>query len=244
MTAIYALGVGACGKDAVDKDELKYVYHENGQQFIQVLPTFPAIFQDFTLQTGSELPGFQYDPRFLLHGQHYIEIYKPLPSSATLLNKLSLAGLHDKDQQLISVVLVDFHPLRTHIRTPPIKKALLYRLSGDYNPLHSDLEFASGAGYAFLFFIVVPLFLHHFHVRYCTVCARLDMPLGQLSNRRPDRSKSNIGKIPFTRLSWRNINHRNIGNALCRVVYQAKVRERNRAVLSGYVELHRLNSSL
>lgn len=33
---IYALGVGACGKDAVDADELKYVYHENGQQFIQV----------------------------------------------------------------------------------------------------------------------------------------------------------------------------------------------------------------
>lgn len=30
------MGVGACGQDAMDVDELKYVYHENGQQFIQV----------------------------------------------------------------------------------------------------------------------------------------------------------------------------------------------------------------
>lgn len=43
--AIYALGVGACGRDAVDADELKYVYHENGQRFIQVLNqiTIPGI---------------------------------------------------------------------------------------------------------------------------------------------------------------------------------------------------------
>ena len=34
--AIYALGVGACSGDAVNEDELKYVYHENGQKFIQV----------------------------------------------------------------------------------------------------------------------------------------------------------------------------------------------------------------
>lgn len=34
--AIYALGIGACGQDAVDSDELKFVYHRNGQDFIQV----------------------------------------------------------------------------------------------------------------------------------------------------------------------------------------------------------------
>lgn len=36
---LYALGVGACGRDAVDADELKYVYHEGGQHFVQVLLT-------------------------------------------------------------------------------------------------------------------------------------------------------------------------------------------------------------
>jgi peroxisomal enoyl-CoA hydratase 2 len=38
--ALYALGIGACASDAVDEDELKYVYHENGQQFIKVLFIF------------------------------------------------------------------------------------------------------------------------------------------------------------------------------------------------------------
>lgn len=35
--ALYALGVGACGQQAVDADELKYVYNENGQEYIEVL---------------------------------------------------------------------------------------------------------------------------------------------------------------------------------------------------------------
>lgn len=35
--ALYALGVGVCLSDAVDADELKYVYHEDGQRFIKVL---------------------------------------------------------------------------------------------------------------------------------------------------------------------------------------------------------------
>lgn len=34
--ALYALGVGACGKDQVDEGELGYVYNQNGQQFIKV----------------------------------------------------------------------------------------------------------------------------------------------------------------------------------------------------------------
>lgn len=36
-SALYALGVGACGTNAVDADELKYVYHNDGQEFIKVL---------------------------------------------------------------------------------------------------------------------------------------------------------------------------------------------------------------
>lgn len=35
-SVLYALGVGACARDAVDDDELKYVYHANGEQFLQV----------------------------------------------------------------------------------------------------------------------------------------------------------------------------------------------------------------
>ncbi|WCJ44319.1 Enoyl-CoA hydratase 2 peroxisomal [Euphorbia peplus] len=99
--AVYALGVGACGRDAIDSHELKFVYHENGQQYIQVLPTLAALFSLGSLQDGIDLPGLQFDPRLLLHGQQYIEIYKPLPANATLINKVSLAGLHDKGKAAI-----------------------------------------------------------------------------------------------------------------------------------------------
>ncbi|KAF2324748.1 hypothetical protein GH714_016620 [Hevea brasiliensis] len=86
--AVYALGVGACGRDAIDADELKFVYHENGQQFIQVLPTFAALFSLASMTNGIDLPGLQY--------------------------------------------------ITKSVSLDCMTKALLYRLSGDYNPLHSD----------------------------------------------------------------------------------------------------------
>ncbi|KAG6538501.1 hypothetical protein ZIOFF_003624 [Zingiber officinale] len=45
--------------------------------------------------------GLQYDPRLLLHGQHYIEIYRPLPSNSCVLNQFKVAGLHDKGKATI-----------------------------------------------------------------------------------------------------------------------------------------------
>lgn len=41
--ALYALGVGACSRNALDDKELKYVYHEDGQKFIQVLQIGSAV---------------------------------------------------------------------------------------------------------------------------------------------------------------------------------------------------------
>ncbi|PIN16216.1 Enoyl-CoA hydratase 2 [Handroanthus impetiginosus] len=79
--ALYALGIGACSKDAVDDKELRYVYHQDGQQSLEFLSRF--------------------DPRLLLHGQQYIEIYKPLPSSCCLLNKATVAGLQDKGKAAV-----------------------------------------------------------------------------------------------------------------------------------------------
>ncbi|KAE8701887.1 Enoyl-CoA hydratase 2, peroxisomal [Hibiscus syriacus] len=94
--ALYTLGVGACGRDAVDTDELKYVYHENGQQFIKVLPTFSTLFSLEVNAQLSAVPSLWFDKRLLLHGQQYIEINKPFPANGTIHNKVTLAGLHDK----------------------------------------------------------------------------------------------------------------------------------------------------
>lgn len=279
--AIYALGVGACGKDAIDDKELKYVYHQDGQEFIQVLPTFSTL---FTLGASSEieqLPGLQFDPRLLLHGQQYIQIYKPLPSHGCILNKTSIAGLHDKGKAtVLEVEIVSYEKesgeklcmnrLAIYLRGaggfskssqpysyssnrnnqsafPKIPKsqpfavseecthasqALLYRLSGDYNPLHSDPKFAEIAGFSRP--ILHGLCTLGFAVRSIIKCIC--------------GGDQNMIKI----ISGRFLLHVYPGETLItemwleglRVIYQVKVKERNRAVLSGFVDLHRLSSSL
>eukprot|EP00258_Populus_trichocarpa_P040394 XP_024456413.1 enoyl-CoA hydratase 2, peroxisomal isoform X1 [Populus trichocarpa] len=280
--AVYALGVGACGRNAIDSDELKYVYHENGQQFVQVLPTFAALFSLGSLTNGSiDLPGLQYDPRLLLHGQQYIQIYKPFPSSASLINKVSLAGLHDKGKAAIleletksyekqSGELLCMNRSTIYLRgaggfsnsshpysysnypvnqaaAPKIPKsqpfavfedctqpsqALLYRLSGDYNPLHSDPMIAEVAGFSRP--ILHGLCSLGFAVRAVIKCIC--------------RGDANIIKT----ISGRFLLHVYPGETLItemwlegsRVIYQAKVKERNRAVLSGFVDLRHVTPSL
>ncbi|KAJ8762248.1 hypothetical protein K2173_007404 [Erythroxylum novogranatense] len=279
--AIYALGVGACGHDALDSDELKYVYHEDGQEFVKVLPTFAALFSLGSLTRGLNLPGLDYDPRLLLHGQQYIEIYKPFPSSASLLNKVSLAGLHDKGKaaileietksylkdsgellcmnrstvylrgaggfsnsslpfsysnyptdQVAVVKIPRSQPFAVYEDCTQPPQALLYRLSGDYNPLHSDPLIAKVAGFPRP--ILHGLCTLGFAIRAIIKCVC--------------KGNANVIKI----VSGRFLLHVYPAETLItemwleglRVIYQVKVKERNRAVLSGYVDLNRLTSSL
>ncbi|KAL6295495.1 hypothetical protein ACE6H2_003637 [Prunus campanulata] len=279
--ALYALGIGACARDAVDVDQLKFVYHEKGQKFIQVLPTFAALFSLGSLPGGLDLPGLKYDPRLLLHGQQYIELYKPLPSNACLKNIVSLAGLHDKGKAAIleietksydkdSGALLCMNRTTAFLRgaggfsksshpysysnypkdkVPSVKipkgqpfvvfedctqpsQALLYRLSGDYNPLHSDPTFAKVAGFTRP--ILHGLCTLGFSVRAIVKCICGGDP--------------NLVKC----ISGRFLLHVYPGETLLtemwleglRVIYQTKVKERSRTVLSGYVDLHGLSSSL
>ncbi|KAF8022638.1 hypothetical protein BT93_F0220 [Corymbia citriodora subsp. variegata] len=279
--ALYALGIGACGRDPLDADELKYVYHENGQQFIKVLPTFAALFSLQSMPDILQLPGLQCDPRLLLHGQQYIELYKPFPSSAHLQHKVSLAGLHDKGKAAVLEVetksfdqasgeLLCMNRLTVYLRgaggfsksTEPFSysnyppnqaravkipkekpfsvfedctqpsQALLYRLSGDYNPLHSDPMIAKVAGFS------RPI-LHGL----CTMGFAARAIIKCICKGDPDMVKS---------ISARFLLHVYPGETLAtemwvegsRVIYQTRVKERNRVVLSGFVELHRWTSSL
>ncbi|KAG2692881.1 hypothetical protein I3760_08G072500 [Carya illinoinensis] len=278
---LYALGVGACGQDAVDGDELKYIYHENGQQFVQVLPTFAALFSLASALNGFNLPGLQYDPRLLLHGQQYIELYRPFPSSGCIHNKVSLAGLHDKGKAAIieietksyekdsgellcinrmtgflrgaggfskssqpysyssyssnkvsSLKIPKSQPFAVFEDCTQPSQALLYRLSGDYNPLHSDPMVAKVAGFS------RPI-LHGL----CTLGFSVRAIIKCICRGDPNLVRS---------ISARFLLHVYPGETLItemwleglRVIYQAKVKERNRTVLSGYVDIHRLSSSL
>ncbi|KAK4354772.1 hypothetical protein RND71_026966 [Anisodus tanguticus] len=279
--ALYALGVGACAKDAIDDKELRYVYHQDGQEFIQVLPTFSTLFSHGLTSELGQIPGLQFDPRLLLHGQQYIEIYKPLPSHGCILNKASISGLHDKGKAtVLEVEMVSYEKesgdalcmnrLAIYLRGaggfskssqpysyssnpnnqsafPKIPKsqpfavfeecthasqALLYRLSGDYNPLHSDPLFAEVAGFS------RPI-LHGL----CTLGFAVRAIIKCIAGGDQNMIKS---------ISGRFLLHVYPGETLItemwlaglRVIYQVKVKERNRAVLSGFVDLDRLSSSL
>ncbi|XP_054799631.1 enoyl-CoA hydratase 2, peroxisomal isoform X2 [Prosopis cineraria] len=278
--ALYALGVGTCAWDAVDADELKFVYHEDGQKYIKVLPTFAALFSLGTVPSAG-LPGLQYDPRLLLHGQQYIELYKPLPSSGHILNKPSLAGLHDKGKAAIleietksydkesgdllcmnrmtaflrgaggfskssnlfsysnypanQVSVVKFpesQPFSVFEDRASPSQALLYRLCGDYNPLHSDPKIAKVAGFS------QPI-LHGL----CTLGFAVRAIVKCICRGDSERIKSIAGRFLlhvypgetlFTEMWLEGL----------RVIYRTKVKERKRTVLSGYVDLNGLTSLL
>ncbi|KAF6172549.1 hypothetical protein GIB67_007062 [Kingdonia uniflora] len=278
--ALYALGVGACLKDAVDEKELKYVYHEDGQTNIQVLPSFAALFTFGALRNIAELPNLEFDPRLVLHGQHYIEIYKPFPSNACIQNKLKIAGLHDKGKATViemettsydkesgeamcmnrATIYVrgvggfskssppysysNYPADQILVKTPKsqpfamyedctqLPQALLYRLSGDYNPLHSDPLVGKIAGFSRP--ILHGLCSLGFAVRAVITC---------LCDGDPTRVRNIFGRLLL---------HVYPGETLItemwlegsRVIYQTKVKERNRAVLAGFVGLDRMTSSL
>ncbi len=145
--------------------------------------------------SSSEL-GFDFVPNFnpakLLHGEQYLKILGPIPTSGTLVNEPKLIEVLDKGKTAAVTLRVitndkatgkpifenqstvvlrgsggfggkkngsDRGPA-TAVNTPPkrapdatveekttLEQAALYRLSGDYNPLHLDPEFASMGGF-------------------------------------------------------------------------------------------------
>ncbi|KAG9442097.1 hypothetical protein H6P81_017951 [Aristolochia fimbriata] len=279
--ALYALGIGSCIGNAVDEKELKYVYHENGQQFIQVLPTFAALFPFVITSRLHQVQGLQFDPRLLLHGQQYMEIYKPLPSSCCVQNKTLISGLHDKGKatvleiettsynketgealcmnrssiflrgaggfskskplysyskypasQVPGVTIPKTSPFTVNEESTSPSQALLYRLSGDYNPLHSDPMVAGVAGFS------RPI-LHGL----CTLGFAVRAIIKCLCDGNPALVKGILGRFLL---------HVYPGETLItkmwldgpRVLFLVVVKERNRSVLSGYVVLNHRPSSL
>ncbi|EIW66394.1 hypothetical protein TREMEDRAFT_45825 [Tremella mesenterica DSM 1558] len=181
---LYNLGVGATA------EELQWTY-ENSDGFAP-LPTFGVIPQ---FGTSSSMPmDFipNFNPAKLLHGEQYLRLLSPLPTSGTLINKVQLMEVLDKGKAASVTVKVDTVDKATGEKvcenqstvvlrgsggfggkkegrdrgpasasnTPPKRKpdavmeektnpqqAALYRLSGDYNPLHIDPAFASMGGF-------------------------------------------------------------------------------------------------
>uniref|UniRef100_A0A671UTX9 Hydroxysteroid (17-beta) dehydrogenase 4 n=1 Tax=Sparus aurata TaxID=8175 RepID=A0A671UTX9_SPAAU len=176
---LYALGVGMSTKDP---DHLRFLYE--GHQDFSCLPTFGVIPSQAAMMDGglSSIPGLNIDFTQVLHGEQYLELYRPLPTSGKLTSEATIADVLDKGSG--AVILLDvntysgdelvcynqfsvfvvgaggFGGRRTSEKAkapvPPPKRApdavvidsttrdqaALYRLSGDWNPLHIDPSFA------------------------------------------------------------------------------------------------------
>ncbi|XP_054550482.1 peroxisomal multifunctional enzyme type 2 isoform X2 [Talpa occidentalis] len=185
MEAImYALGVGASVQEPKD---LKFIYE--GSSDFSCLPTFGVIIAQKSIMGGglAEIPGLSINFAKVLHGEQYLELYKPLPREGKLRCEAVVADILDKGSG--SVILMDVYaysgkelicynqfslflvgsgsfggkrtsdkakvavatpnraPDAVRTDTTSHNQAALYRLSGDWNPLHIDPNFAGLAGF-------------------------------------------------------------------------------------------------
>ncbi len=176
---LYHLGIGA-GVPATDPNELSYTYEAN----LKVLPSFVTIPAMSSMVGLLEVPGLDFNPVMLVHGDQEIILDGPLPTSAVVTQRARIAEIWDKGKGAVVVVEVAgfagdrrLYTTRSGIylrgeggfggepgpsagnrppdRTPDVQvvsptleqQALLYRLSGDKNPLHADPAFAAMAGF-------------------------------------------------------------------------------------------------
>ncbi|KAG0240030.1 hypothetical protein B0O80DRAFT_393324 [Mortierella sp. GBAus27b] len=181
---LYNLGIGATRKDL-------HLVYENSDAFGPV-PTFGVI-PSFTAMNavpfGDIVPAF--NPMMLLHGEQYLEILKPFPSSGKLTSTPYVVDILDKGKGCVLTIGVkttdesgddicvneftmfirgagnfggkkegsDRGAATAENKTPSRKpdfviqektsedQAALYRLSGDWNPLHIDPDMAAVGGF-------------------------------------------------------------------------------------------------
>jgi len=110
---LYHLGVGA-GANATDPGELEYTYEKN----LKVLPSFAVVAASgMTARARREqggagggmgglgsVPGLEFNPALLLHGEQDVEIHRPLPTAAEFTTKGRIADIFDKGKAALVIV--------------------------------------------------------------------------------------------------------------------------------------------
>lgn len=179
-TMLYALSAGM-GRDPLDPNELPYVYEGAG---FTAMPTLAVVVARSML--ARTLP---IDYGKVLHGEQFLTVHRPLPTSAELLANTRLTKIIDKgegkgaiiyhetaarlaetgeplftltaslfaradggfggssDIAPIPHVIPDRAPDKVVVSETRADQALLYRLTGDRNPLHAEPSVAQRAGF-------------------------------------------------------------------------------------------------
>lgn len=100
---LYALSLGV---STSNESDLKYLY-ENHEDFC-VLPSFgviPAFGILFDAVSSLKLPhDLKIDPAKILHGEHYLEVFKPFNTSGTLNVKSRLVDVLDKGTGAVLII--------------------------------------------------------------------------------------------------------------------------------------------
>lgn len=110
---LYHLGIGA-GFDATGEAELEYTYEKN----LKVLPSFAVVaassFSARVLRSSGgagggmgglfAVPGLEFNPAMLLHGEQEIELHRPLPTAAKFSTKGRIAEIYDKGKAALVIV--------------------------------------------------------------------------------------------------------------------------------------------
>ena len=157
---LYALGVGAGPAD------LAYVTENSLGVEHRALPTMAVVLGPFGDEVWQAMGTFSW--AMMVHGGQEVVLHRPVPTEGRIVTIHRLAGMWDKGKAAVVEIesnAVDagsgaaMFTLRTSLfipdrapdhelrdRTQP-NQALIYRLSGDRNPLHSDPAFARKAGF-------------------------------------------------------------------------------------------------
>ena len=96
---LYHLGVGA-GARPTDPGELEYTYEKN----LKVLPSYGVIPAFRSLAGIANVPGLQFNPALLLHGEQDLEIHRPIPVEATVNTSGKVTAIYDKGKAAVVVL--------------------------------------------------------------------------------------------------------------------------------------------
>jgi 3-hydroxyacyl-CoA dehydrogenase/3a,7a,12a-trihydroxy-5b-cholest-24-enoyl-CoA hydratase len=103
--ALYALAVGAAA-NPLDTSELQYVYELNQDGF-RALPTFAVTYPLQALEQIGSIPGLKLNLMEVLHGEHHLELKRPLPTSGTINNQAHISAIYDKGSGALLIIEIN-----------------------------------------------------------------------------------------------------------------------------------------